>query len=304
VNHCQYFTGAGQKCRLAGHLARLEEALNRSAASSRHLPTYLLKRPEQASAWQEAMKARPERHWLVKTCSGGASKGITLVSSGDDKAIQEAIRTWSVAQEYLREPLLSAGGRKFHLRLYMLVTRWAPAGVFLYNEGLIFRSRHVHDSSQPSQDRDVFSSVSKDVEPLMLAALWEEIGPERASLAQSRMLDVLAEVFGTPSALVASFGDPSLLASERGFDCFDLFGIDLMFDVNLQPYVLEVNMGPNLWVDRQGDLEEKLLRAVKEPLVKQLAAWTAAKIRLRPQATVEEAKAIEEATLVDFARVL
>jgi len=38
--------------------------------------------------------------------------------------------------------------------------------------------------------------------------------------------------------------------------------------------------------------------------VKQLAAWTAAKIRLRPQATVEEAKAIEEATLVDFARVL
>mmetsp|Transcript_79170 Transcript_79170/g.227023 ORF Transcript_79170/g.227023 Transcript_79170/m.227023 type:complete len:434 (+) Transcript_79170:56-1357(+) len=308
VNHCQYFTAAGQKCHLAGHLARVELARalrgegDAPGSKPRNLETYNLHKVEESAAWRQAMRNQPERHWLVKTCSGGASRGITLVSSADEDVIAASIGTWSVAQEYLHHPLLSAGGRKFHMRLYLHVSRWEPVGVMLYDDGLVFRSRHVHDGARPSQQRDIFSSVSADVEPLSVQTVWAEIGSERAALAQQRLRKLLADVFG--SAVRESFGEPGRLAA-RGFDCYDMFGLDVMFDTDLRPYLLEVNSGPNLWVDRQGDVEEKMLRAVKEPLVRQLAAWAAARVRQRTASpTLAQCLEIEDLTLVNFTRVL
>lgn len=122
VNHCQYFKGGGQKCILARHLEAVAAVLRQRGQARdstakglrRHLTTYQMRNPEHTKAWREALRRDPERCWLVKACTGGASQGIQIVSSADEGLITKAAGTWAVAQEYLHEPRLS-NGRKFHV---------------------------------------------------------------------------------------------------------------------------------------------------------------------------------------------
>jgi len=278
VNHCQYFTAAGQKCILADHIVRVARELGHERPPlDKHLETYVLADPQQAAAWMEALRRDPSRHWLLKDCSGGASQGIDLVNSWNESMINESIGKWRVAQAYMSNPLTSHRGQKFHVRLYVLITSWAPVHAWVYEDGLVFRSKHAHVGDRPSAERDIFSAFSTDVDVLALSALWEELGSSSTQKAQASISELLAEVLG--SSLEASFGDPRALESERGYSCFDLFGVNVMFDQQVRPYILEVNMGPNLWVDRQGKEIEAMLRMVKTPLVRQIVAWAEATVR-------------------------
>merc|ERR1712176_1633170 len=119
------------------------------------------------------------------------------------------------------------GGRKFHLRLYVHVPRWSPVGALLYDDGMVFRSRHAYEGHRPSTKNDVFSGVSQDVEPLALTTLWDALGSMVAAKVRTRIVDLLANIFGV--AVEETFGDASDL-NKRGFACFDLFGVDVMLD--------------------------------------------------------------------------
>mmetsp|Transcript_19876 Transcript_19876/g.46576 ORF Transcript_19876/g.46576 Transcript_19876/m.46576 type:complete len:243 (-) Transcript_19876:67-795(-) len=242
------------------------------------------------------MEAEPERLWLVKPCTTGRSEGIRFISSVEEAT--EHVNTWAVAQEYVSRPYLF-GGHKFHIRLYVLATRWTPPGVLLFDEGLVFRSRHAYDAANPSKERDIFSAVSQDVQALELSALWHELGKE-AGAVRGRIQAMLAEVLGLE--LGTSFGDTEPLAS-YGFSCFDLFAADVILDEGLEPLLLEMNQGPNLWVETEAREEQPLLRKVKSPLMGQLAQWAAARVGASPT-TTEAAEELERKTLTNFTRIL
>ena len=240
--------------------------------------------------------------------------------------------THAVAQKYIAKPYLF-GGRKFHLRLYVLVTSWHPPAAFLYDDGLVFRSRQQYDAQSPSTERDVFSSTSDQVEDLALAKLWQHLGdqsvawmptpgplvsskdsevldpfqspkhhPQRVLGAgnsccvvgfaipvhvlctgkaylpfrdrwasevdiKARIVKLLAETLGT--SLLESFGPASRLPA-RGYDCFDVFGADVMLDSKLRPHLLEINSGPNLWIDQRNAWNQTF---IKGAFVHQVALW-------------------------------
>merc|ERR1712230_218626 len=94
----------------------------------------------------------------------------------DTDAIARVADRWAVAQEMIH-PFMGFGGKKFHMRLYLLVTRWVPpVRALVYNNGLVFRSRHVYNKSTTSLARDVFSAASRDVDVLPLSELWRTLG--------------------------------------------------------------------------------------------------------------------------------
>jgi len=77
-----------------------------------------------------------------------------------------------------------------------------------------------------------------------------------------------------------------------------------MFDEELRPYILEINLGPNMWA---GGASKETQISVKQPLMQQIGAWAAAHIgrsRVGVPATIEEREAIEANALRDFDRVL
>jgi len=349
VSHCEYFVAAGQKGGYAKHTANVlrlrrlpgvcEGAEREVAASSeegeegeiadelqrcglaggggpKHLRVFNLAIEAQREQWRQAVQEDMSLEWVVKPTVAGRSQGIRLLR-GEDALGASLPSHLYVAQEYIRRPFLGFGGRKFHLRLYILVTRWKPIGAFLFDEGIVFRSRLAYDSDNTSVERDIFSGVSESVEPLALSTLWNFIDtlplgarPSSSAEVNRRIVRLLAELLGT-EAVRESFGEPRDGAVVGAIDigepgslgCFDFFGADVMLDDSLEPYVLEFNIGPNLYVDEHGPSFTQLYRAVKGPLLRQMIHWMELRSRSPPR-TVDEANLLETQTLHNFTRIV
>jgi hypothetical protein len=301
TNHCEYYKAAGDKCAFANHLSKVASL----QGNHRHLRTFELHEKSQHNRWIKSAKNAPNQYWVVKDCTNGASRGIKLLSGRAVRHSAPPPGTWAVAQEFLSNPYLGWGGHKFHMRLYVLATRWDPAGVLLFKDGLVFQSRSKYHGHKPSLRKDIFSSVSEKVRPLQLNQLWRHIdsaAPVSSKVVWDRVVSLLKGVFGI--GLKESFGDPQHL-SKRPFSCFDLFGVDVILDQQLEPYVMEVNIGPNLWLDRE---YEAMQRKVKGSLLDQVAKW--ARLHVESQSgptaelTMEKKIALENASLQNFQRLL
>lgn len=301
TNHCEYYKAAGDKCAFANHLSLVASL----TGNHRHLRTFELHDRHQYALWQESARKNPHKYWVVKDCTNGASQGIKLLVGRAVKRTAPPSGTWAVAQEFLSNPYLGWGGHKFHMRLYVLATRWDPAGVFLFNDGLVFQSSSKYRGRKPSLRKDIFSSVSEKVHPLQLETLWHHLDGEGdipSKVIWARVVSMLKNVFGV--GLKESFGDPRHL-SERSFSCFDLFGVDVILDQQLEPYVLEVNIGPNLWLDQE---YETMQRKVKGTLLDEVTHWAQLHIQNQSVAnaepTLEMKIALENLALKTFQRLL
>merc|ERR1712154_356494 len=85
------------------------------------------------------------------------------------------------------------GAKKFHLRLYVLVARTAPASVFIFNDGLVFRSIHTYKKGKKrTAKKDTFSRIGKTVDGLPLNALWQAVDADSSASVTSS--DVWARI--------------------------------------------------------------------------------------------------------------
>jgi len=301
VNHCFYFVAAGDKCRLA----KLVNSIQASGPAT--LPSFELDDQKQLEQWQRLVLEKPDQHWVLKPCLGGASKGIQIRKGQEALDAQASFGRHSVAQQYLEKPYLGFGGRKFHLRLYLLVTRWAPLGAHLYDDGLVFRSAHEHrPHEQRSEARDAFSSISQEVEALPLADLWNVL--DSAGHGTNTSLEVWGRIKEALRNLLTAgtqemFGTFENVQVGRSFSCFDLLGADVLLDEELRPSVMEFNIGPNMWVDDHGVKHKERLFKVKNPMVQQVVEWAALSARTR-EPSLKDTEHIEGSTLLHFSRLI
>jgi len=253
----------------------------------------------------------------VKKCASGMSQGVKLLSGAPlvTKANAETPKKWTVAQAYLEKPYMGYDARKFHLRVYVFVTHWGPpARVFIYDEGVVFRGRKKYNHGGLSQD-DIFSSISEKADAVTHTEFWEHLErqlPGSRAKVHARMVENIGQIFGT--AMHESFGEDRIRETYpevHGYQCFDLFGLDVMFDEDLVPFVLEVNMGPNLNIGDRGEENEGLLEGIKKPMIDQMVHWMELYSRgaaaAAARGTYPEAfdpEAAEREALTGFTRVL
>mmetsp|Transcript_25162 Transcript_25162/g.63845 ORF Transcript_25162/g.63845 Transcript_25162/m.63845 type:complete len:415 (-) Transcript_25162:10-1254(-) len=308
VNHCNYYAAAGDKCAFTRHA---ETVFRKDPGSPLHGKPYLrsfeLTKPEELERWRREVEAAPTKSWVLKPCSAGASKGIEVARGAGALEVQRRMKSSTIAQEYLERPFRGFGDRKFHMRLFVLMPRYEPVAAYLYGDGLVFRSTHeAKRGDLPSAEKDVFSSLSDSVVGSRLEDLWRMLdahpeAPVPSATVRERINEVLSGLLGT--RLQESFGSYQALEQRRGFGCFDLFGADVLLDERLQPMVMEINVGPNMWVDNHGKENVELLSAIKRPMVQQVAHWAALRSS-REEVTDEQAAAMEAKALVNFTRIL
>ncbi|RYE82961.1 MAG: hypothetical protein EOO65_04680, partial [Methanosarcinales archaeon] len=205
--------------------------------------------------------------WIMKPVGLSRGRGISLVS--DMSHVRYAENT--IIQKYISNPLL-LDGYKFDLRLYVLVTSFAPLEAFIYKRGFARISSRPF-TNDPSQINDLFihltnSSVQRhsDTAQSSISALpgadATTVGGTKCSLEylwkrlRDRGVDT-DQVWESIIDLVVR----SLVCVDDVIphqpNSFEVFGYDVLIDAALKPWLVEVNASPSLGVDSPMDLATK-----------------------------------------------
>ena len=174
-----------------------------------------------------------------------------------------------VIQRYIKDPYL-IDGRKFDLRLYVLVTSFDPLRVYLFNDGLVRFSSYKYSSSTKDMHCRYIHltnySINKKCKTSTQAPRnneQEEQGNCKWSL--SSLWTYLKNVHGAAQVKkcqkeVEDLITKSLIAADAEMTpviqrltkmsgvCFELFGVDVLLDKKLKAWLIEFNVAPSLMV--------------------------------------------------------
>lgn len=217
--------------------------------------------PNDYALFVEEFRRDPSATWIAKPTGKAQGRGIFLVSrlqqlkkwSNTQKASfsqQVPFRDPYIISRYIDEPLL-VGGKKFDLRLYVLVTSYRPLKVYLYRSGFCrfcveqytqdvaeFDNIFVHLTNvaiqKQAEDYNDRHGGKWDVNDLMLF-----IEGTRGKSARDRLAADMENVI--VHSLKAVQG---VMVNDK--HCFEMYGFDVLIDKNLRPWLLEVNASPSL----------------------------------------------------------
>ncbi len=229
-----------------------------------HLPqTYSL--PADYSLFVEEYKKAPNSLWIMKPSSKAQGKGVFIVTK------LSQIKKWAkdrfnqvvsakdsyVVSKYVSNPLL-VGGRKFDLRLYVLVTSYRPLKVYMYKEGF---GRFC--STKYSSDLSDVDNLYIHLTNVAIQKFGEDYNEKhggkwnvnnlkffvestRGKEASDRMLlDIKFIIIQSLKAC------QNIIINDK--HCFEMYGYDILIDSNLKPWLIEVNASPSLTASTVSD---------------------------------------------------
>ncbi|XP_075153550.1 tubulin tyrosine ligase-like 4B isoform X2 [Haematobia irritans] len=225
-------------------------------------------------AWPRNVIRRTK--WIVKPPASARGTGISIVNKWSQFPKDRPL----VVQKYIERPLL-INDNKFDMRIYVILTSINPLRLYMYKDGLARFASVKYSSELNSLDERCMHltnySINKfsesydkneDVNACQghkwtLQSLWSCL--EERGVNTKRLWATLRNL--VIKALVS--GESGLNRMYRQnvnfrYNCFELFGFDVLLDENLTPWLLEINISPSLHSDLPLDLHVKgpLIQAV------------------------------------------
>jgi len=212
-----------------------------------------------------------ERPLIFKPSDGGQSRGILLSTPDTFDAVAEAASRsdWEryVVQHLVEDPVLLRG-KKFDLRLYVLVTSFEPLRYRLYREGIVKFAAESYDPAAPADLLRIVAGQSfrqrqgLPMEAISISELLAELGREGYRVAEfwDRLDALVGDVFtclaAYPPLRRASdldrrfyLGGLDIVMARRGDD-FDFVFLETNHQPMLFGHPYRV-FQPSWWVHRQ-----------------------------------------------------
>ncbi|KAJ1458134.1 tubulin-tyrosine ligase family-domain-containing protein [Pelagophyceae sp. CCMP2097] len=240
--------------------------------------TYML--PADYSLFVEEFRRIPNAMWIMKPANGLQGRGIFIINKlqqikrwSNGRWAQMPVKEAYIVSRYIENPML-IGGKKFDLRLYVLVTSYRPLRVYTFSEGFarfcnVKYSDDVGDINNPfihltnvaiqknNEDYNTKHGGKWNIQQLRLylEGTW---GTARTQ----KMFDEIDEIIvHSLKAVVNS------IINDR--HCFECYGYDILIDAELKPWLVEVNASPALSTTTHSDrvMKMALVRDVLEIVV-------------------------------------
>ncbi|CAM9875768.1 unnamed protein product, partial [Hapterophycus canaliculatus] len=203
----------------------------------------------------DAVPNFPAQYVRCRWCR--SSNGTFLSSSSRDPGNPGSY----VVQRYISSPFV-IGGKKFDLRLYVLVTSFRPLTVYIYRDGFAkfssTRFRQVRHAD-PAHLANELMHLTNHAVQRRGAAVGKKWSLKKFKLhvAMRHGRRAMDKLFWDIQALVVRTirAVDRLIIQDR--QSFELFGYDVLVDENLRPWLLEVNASPSLGASNRDDLHLK-----------------------------------------------
>lgn len=207
---------------------------------------FLVNKLAQLQQWRPATNWKPPKDGKEPEEDGDAKEGPELY----------------VVQKYVDDPLL-VGGKKFDIRLYVMVTSYQPLTVYMHRGGFcrFSMSRYSNDMSDMKNLGQHLTNVA--VQKHSGKAAYKRTG---AKWDVHRFKNYVVTVAGVATANrmmenIESIVIHSLLSVQKVMindkHCFELYGYDILIDHHYNPWLLEVNASPSLTANTVADYDMK-----------------------------------------------
>lgn len=212
---------------------------------------FLFTKVAQIAEWRKDYKYSQQQ----RSGGGGAASGAQGAAGEPASQQPEAY----LAQRYIDNPHL-VGGKKYDLRIYVLVTSYSPLTVWLYRSGF---ARFCHHKYSCKDIENTFIHVTN--------VAVQKTNPKYSNLSGCKwgirsLKQYLLATVGE-GATNKCFGDiQSLLMRTlqavqkimmNDKHCFELYGYDILLDETLRPWLIESNSSPSLTAETPGDYHLK-----------------------------------------------
>lgn len=203
-------------------------------------------------------------------------EGIKIINNLDD--IIKNKDGHILVQELLQDPYLIKG-RKINLRIYVLVVcKGKNFDVYVYKDGFMYYTKDLFKENTIEAGPNITTGYVDrwiyDVHPLTHEDFRKYLDSDRSvtepelkvfnsgtKLSEyvfSNIYNLVRDVF---TAFYGKIGNGEKL---KNHTCFQLFGLDVAIDNQLQAKIMEVNKGPDLGSkdDRDGNLKKGLIKDI------------------------------------------
>lgn len=213
--------------------------------------TYLL--PADYTLFVEEFRRNPNAMWIMKPTSRSQGKGIFIINklaqikkwSSQSRWAQMPLREAYVISRYVDNPLL-IGGKKFDLRIYVLVTSYRPLKAYQYVHGFARFCNAKYTTELNDLDNpfihltNVAIQKHNDDYNSKHGGKWH-VRHLRLYVEQIFGLEACNRLFAAMDSLIVHSlkAVQNVMINDR--HCFECYGYDILIDADLRPWLVEVN---------------------------------------------------------------
>ncbi|KAF5828673.1 tubulin tyrosine ligase [Dunaliella salina] len=216
--------------------------------------------PQDYALFVEEFRRQPAATWIMKPSSKSQGKGIFLINKlsqvkkwSSCNSLPPALRHSQdsyVISRYIDNPLL-IGGKKFDLRLYVVVTSYRPLTAYLSNLGFGRFCSEKYTTEEAELDNDYVHltnvSIQRNCEEYNSrhGHKWT-LDSLRLYMEATHGVEASDKLFQDIEACVVKSlrAVCNIIINDK--HCFELYGYDMLIDDNLKPWLVEVNASPSL----------------------------------------------------------